>query len=150
MKETECASVVRVVQSALNHCVRHSLGNRAPVTAFTGVLVENSLRTDLPPELAAVRTVDEINLRKVMNIEKLVKSLDEMHREAAEMKTHRREQAISSHNKKTHVRRIDFIVGDYVIVVQRQRCSSHKIRAKCCGPQRVVRGSPIFFSKWRI
>ena len=57
LKKTEWPSVIRIVQSVLNHSSRPSLGQKAPVTAFAGLPADNPLRTLLPPQPGELSTL---------------------------------------------------------------------------------------------
>ena len=74
-----------------------------------------------------------------MNALALEASLDLMHKEVAEQRKRRREQATARHNAKTHVRAVNFDVGDFVLVATREHSDGHKLRVTWRGPRRVTR-----------
>jgi len=62
-----------------------------------------------------------------------------MHRDIAQRRSRRREEAISVHNAKTHIKPINFDVGDFVLVAKRSTCHGKKRRLKWTGPRRIIR-----------
>jgi len=139
LKESEWPSVIRVIQSILNHSVRPSLGNRAPITVFCGLPSDNPLRTLLGSEVQGTATLDFVNAQRIIRAEKLSKSLDAIHREVAQNRTRRRQAAVKAHNDRTAVQAANFTVGDFVLVAQRTAKDGHKLRLRWRGPRRVTR-----------
>jgi len=62
-----------------------------------------------------------------------------MHRDVSANRTRRREEAVARHNKMTHVRSVNFTVGDFVFVAQQSGKHGKKLRVKWRGPRRVIR-----------
>ena len=54
LQESEWPVVIPLIQSVLNHSVRPSLGDRAPITVFTGLPADNPLRTVFPADTTKV------------------------------------------------------------------------------------------------
>jgi len=122
------------VQSILNHSKRPSLGNRAPVTVFTGLPPDNPLRTMLPPQFPEQTcSLDFIQAQKVVKVDQLAAALENIHRDVATRRTRKREEAVAMHNAKTHVRSVNFELGDYVLVA-RQASKGHKLHVRWNGP----------------
>ena len=128
LKESEWPVVIPLIQSTLNHSVRPSLGNRAPVTVFAGLPADNPLRTVYPADSSKVQTIELTRARCLINAEALEFSLDAMHKDVSERRTRHREQASARHNALTHVRAINFEVGDFVLVAKREHNDGHKLR----------------------
>ena len=139
MRELDWPHVYRLVQSMLNHTKRPSLGNVAPITAFTGMPPDNPLLSILPPDIAQPQSLEFIRAQKVMKIDCLVAAVDQVHKKVAKTRTRKRRQSVKAHNAKTHVQEINLDAGDYVLVAQRLMNDGHKLRVKWRGPQRVTR-----------
>lgn len=139
MNEKDWHSVLPLVQSILNHSFRPTLGNRAPITAFSGLPSDNPLRTLMSDTSAEPVTIDFIRAQQLIKIDRLAGKLDKMHRDVAQRKTKHRQAAIERHNKRTHVRATNFQVGDFVLVAKRSQKDGHKLRVTWTRPRRVTR-----------
>lgn len=82
--ESEWKSVLPLVQSILSHAARPSLNGKAPITAFTGLPVDNPLRTVLSPNDATPLSLTDIQAKKIVNIQSLVEAVDVIHRDFSE------------------------------------------------------------------
>lgn len=133
-------SVLPVVQSVLNNTVLTRLGNRCPLTAFTGLPQDTPLTTitSKAKKNTKLKSIDAIRAKQLIQTENLMNSLDEMHRDMKVKSTKKRENAVSSHNSKTHVQPVNFYVGDFVLRAQTKRERGAKISARWCGPYRVI------------
>lgn len=65
--------------------------------------------------------------------------MENIHREVAGARSRKRVTAIRSINEKKHVKEINFDVGDYVLVAQRDAVKQHKLRVRWRGSKRVVK-----------
>lgn len=139
LKETEWPSVLPLVQSTLNHSKRQSLGNVAPITAFTGQEPDNPLRTFLPASGMNPASIESIRAKRIMRIEQLSEAIDNIHKSVSVRRTRRRDDAIRKHNSKTHIQEVNFEVGDFVMVAKRQKHDGQKLRVIWTGPRRVTR-----------
>ena len=139
LKETEWPHVLHIVQSVLNNSVVASLGNRAPITVFTGREPDSPLKFLLPPAVAKPRAIAEVKLLQSIKIEGLHKSLEAIHRDVTERKTKQRCADVKRHNAKTFVHETNFDVGDFVLVAKRLNKDGHKLQMQWLGPQRVLR-----------
>ena len=131
--------MIPLIQSVLNHSVRPSLGDRAPITVLAGLPADNPLRTVFPADTSKVRTIEFTKAQKLLNVKALESSLAEMHKEVADTRTRQREHAVQRHNARTHVREVNFDVGDFVLVAKREPNDGHKLRVTWRGPRRVTR-----------
>lgn len=52
---------------------------------------------------------------QLTSIQKLQYSLDMKHKEVTELSEKKRKSAVESHNRRTNVRKINFVEGDYVL-----------------------------------
>ncbi len=132
--------VLPIVQSVLNNTILTRLANRCPLTAFTGLPQDNplnSVKCQLGKKLV-FRTVDSIQSAQREYIEALQNSLEGIHKDIAQMTNKKRKSAIESHNRKTHIRPINFTDGDYVLRGVVQGKSGRKPSLKWHGPFRVV------------
>eukprot|EP00173_Palmaria_palmata_P000654 Plantae.Rhodophyta-Palmaria_palmata.ctg13165.p1 GENE.Plantae.Rhodophyta-Palmaria_palmata.ctg13165~~Plantae.Rhodophyta-Palmaria_palmata.ctg13165.p1 ORF type:complete len:337 (-),score=45.86 Plantae.Rhodophyta-Palmaria_palmata.ctg13165:285-1295(-) len=139
LKEQEWPQVLPIIQSVLNNSVVASLGNKAPLTAFTDLPADNPIRLILPSSTATPKALDEIKVLQLMQVEMLHDSLAQVHRDIVQRQTDRRDSAVREHNAKTHVPAANFSVGDFVLVAKRIAKDGHKLRLQWQGPHRVVR-----------
>lgn len=139
MTEQEWPFVLPLIQSTLNHTIRDSLGGRAPITAFTGLPSDNPLRTLLPAGSPEPKTLEFVKSQRLVNMDRMETVLNDLHRDVAQAKTRKRQEAVNQHNTKTHVHPANFELGDFVLVAQRVAKDGHKLRVKWRGPRRVTR-----------
>lgn len=139
LREREWPAVIMLVQSILNHSKRPSLGNIAPITAFTGQEPDNPLRTFLPPGSSKPCTLDFVKAQRLIRVEQLRIAIDKIHKEVSARRTRRRNDAVKRHNERTHVKPVNFEIGDFVMVAKRDKKDGHKLRVVWSGPRRVTR-----------
>jgi Integrase core domain/Integrase zinc binding domain/Chromo (CHRromatin Organisation MOdifier) domain len=139
MSSLDWPQILPVLQSILNHSVRSSLGDRAPITVFTGLPADNPLRTLVPSGTTQEKSLEYVRARRLVHISDMEQSLTNMHRQVSALRTRRRSDAVTRHNEKTHVQPANFIVGDYVLVAQRLQNEGHKLRVRWRGPRKVIR-----------
>lgn len=135
--ETDFPSLVPAIQSIINNSPSRRLGDRAPITVHTGMRNGNPLSVALA--IATAKNVSDLNEAEMMqrlNISDLLNSLDEMHRDTANRLETNRNQAVDRHNRKTHVRNFNPVVGDYVVVA-RIHGPRTKVSANWVGPRRI-------------
>jgi len=132
-------SLMPIVQSALNNSILERLGKRSPQMVFLNQPPSNALTSivRIQDEIERVHSIEEVKLRKIANIELLQNSIEDMHRDVAERSSKKRKAAVESHNRRTHIRPINFVEGDFVLraVPDRNRRKS-SLRWK--GPFRIV------------
>ncbi len=133
-------SVLPLVQSALNNSKIPRLGNRCPLTAFTGLPQDSPLACIKRKEghVVQVQNFDEVQTRQAIAVERLQRAFESMHKDVAERSSKKRQAAVDSHNRKTGVRPIHFTEGDFVLrgLLQRERGRKPALRWK--GPFRVT------------
>lgn len=139
LRESEWPTVLPLVQSTLNHSKRPSLGNVALITAFTGQQPDSPLRTLLPAAGSKAASVDFIKAQRIIGISRLSDAIDLIHKTVSARRTRRREDAIRQHNAQTHIKEINFEIGDFVMVAKRQKHDGHKLRVVWNGPRQVVK-----------
>ena len=139
MREDERPEFLPINQSILNHSKRPTLGNRTPVTVFTGLPAENPLRTLFPRRIAKAKDLRFVEAQKISNADRLIRLLSRMHKEVHERRTKKRLDAIKRHNAKTSVQEVNVDIGDFVLVVKIGKDDNHKLRVAWQGPHRVVR-----------
>ena len=139
MKETEWPEIVPIIQSILNHTKRPSLGGVAPTTAFLGRKASTPLSCILPLRFQQAKSIEFVRAQRVMRIRQVVDAVDKMHKSVAKSRSKVRENAVRRHNARTHVRPVNFEVGDFVLVARQDMADGHKLRVVWQGPRRVVR-----------
>jgi hypothetical protein len=92
------------------------LNKRTPIKVFTRHAETTPLALRLRDNVPVNAPLDFIKAQKLMKVEKLSKTMTEIHAQVAEKATRDRKAAIQKHNDKTHVRSSNFQVGDYVLV----------------------------------
>ena len=133
--------VVPMIQSALNNSILARLGNRCPLTVFTGLKQSSPISTIIRRQVGAVKvhSLDEVRTRQRLKVQSIQNALEEMHKDVAGRKSKSRQRAIESFNRKVGVRPVNFTEGDFVLrgVMERERAKKPALRWK--GPYRVVR-----------
>ena len=146
MDEKQWPSILPIIQSILNNSKRPSLGDRAPITVFTGQPSDNPLRTLLPSTFAKPCTLDEIQAQKIINVEKMEKVLEKMHREVSSSRSRKRNSEIERHNRLTRIQPINFEVGEFVLVSKLLSKIGKKLKVRWTGPKRITRAdSDVIF-----
>ncbi len=82
-------------------------------------------------------TPDEWSQVVTEELRKTAAALDQLHQECSDVSTQRRQQARDRHNRKRHVKRPNFEIGDYVLVANLLR-NGNKLNATWKGPKRIV------------
>ena len=143
---TKWTSVIHLIQSILNHSKRPSLGNVAPVTAFTGLPGDNPVRSILAPTRSKVKSLEFIKAQRIINVQSLIKAVDLLHRRVDAARTRKREASILTHNLKTNIQAVNFEIGEFVLVADVLSSSRSKLKVQWKGPQRVIRTVSPFVS----
>jgi hypothetical protein len=79
-----------------------------------------------------------IEVQKLMDVEKLSKTMWEIHAQVVEKARRDRKAAIQRHNDKTFVSSPNFQVGDYVLVAEHRKSGVSRLQFKWKGPRRVA------------
>jgi hypothetical protein len=79
-----------------------------------------------------------VKAQKLMDIEKLSKTMTEIYAQVAEKVTHDRKADIQKYNDKTHVRAPDLRAGDYALVAENRKSETSKMQLKWKCPRRVA------------
>ena len=122
-----------LVQMSLNHTLVASLGNRAPITVFTGLPASNPLDVVFLP----TKTISDVRLtadQVAVLSEKLRTSMQSMHKD---MDVERSKRDVGDVGDVV----VDFKVGDYVLwakLADQHKKYQDKLHAKWYGPMRVV------------
>jgi Chromo (CHRromatin Organisation MOdifier) domain len=105
---------------------------------FTGHAETTPLALMLKDNVPVNASLDFIKAQKLMEVENLSKAMTEIHTQVAEIATRDRKAAIEKHNDKTHVRSLNFQVGDYVLVAEHSKSGVSMLQVKWKGPRRVA------------
>jgi hypothetical protein len=136
--------VVNLVQTVLNNSLSTRLNSRTPMQVFTGHAETTPLALMLKDNVPVNELLDFIKEQKLMEVEKLSKTMAVIHTQVAEKATSDRKDDIKKHNDKTHVRSPNFQVGDYVLVAKHRKGGTPKPQVKWRGP--VLPPGPISHS----
>lgn len=125
-------SVFPLVQYYLNNSILPRLGDRCPLTAFSGHPQDSPLSCILleSEETVIVQTIEDVRKAQAINISRVQDFIESMHRDVKERSDKKKKAAIESHNRKTNVRSVNFTLGDYVLrgALQRQRGSKPSLK----------------------
>ena len=83
-----------------------------------------------------VQSIAETRLDAVMKTLSLHDKMRDMHRDIEKSTSRRRKNAVEAHNRRTNIRPVNFITGDYVLRGETQ--SGSRLRFKWTGPYRVT------------
>ena len=150
MREREWPTLLKLLQSILDHSVRPSLRQEAPFTSFAGLPPDAPLLTLLPSAEALPQSIEFIRAQRMTRLKALIKAFDHIHKHVGGHPTRKRREAINVHNAKTHIQPINCEVGDFVLVAQRVRNDGHKLRVKWSGPSGLSEPSQTWYFKSRI
>jgi Integrase core domain len=138
MYADEWPEVVNMVQSVLNNSLSTRLNKRTPMQIFAGHAETTQLALMLKDNVLVNAPLDFIKAQKLMEVEKLSKSMTEIHAQVAEKATRDLKAAIQKHNDKTHLRSPNFQVDDYVLVAEHRKSGVSKLQVKWKGLRRVA------------
>lgn len=110
------------------------MGNKVPITAFTGMPPDSALLSILPPRQAQPGSLEFIKAQRLLHSATLLKSVEEIHKDVSHNGCRKLQATLKAHNANTHVQDVNFEVGDYVLVAQRLSSIGHKLRVKRRGP----------------
>ncbi len=144
--EADWPTTVQAIQNIINNSPSRRLGRRAPITVYTGMPSGNPLPVArFGFKTRNVRSIDQARLQQKMNVDALLETLDQMHKDVDSSLSTSRKQAVERHNAKTHVVPYKPTVGDYVVVARTQGprtkmstkldwsppCFAHTLRLHC-------------------
>jgi hypothetical protein len=138
MYADEWPEVVNMVQSVLNNSLSTRLNKRTPMQVFTGHAETTTLTLILKDNVPVNAPLEVFKAQNILEVEKLLKAMTEIHTQVAEKATRDCKAAIQKHNDKTHVRSPKFHVGDYVLVAEHRNCGMSKFQVKWKGPRCVA------------
>ena len=139
MSEKKWPAVLPLLPNILNHSVRPSLGNRAPITALAGLPAEHLLRTLIPANAVQLASLDFVQAQRIVSIKTACKAQEKTHRAIARRKNKKRDEAVRRHNELTHVRSVNCCTGHSVLVAKRTSQNGHKLRVSWNCPRRITR-----------
>jgi competence protein ComGF len=122
----------------LNNSLSTRLNKRTPVQAFTGNAEMTPLALILKSNVPVNAPLDFIKAQKLVEIEKLSNTMTEVHVQVAEKATRDRKASIEKRRDKTHVRSLNFQVGDYVLVAEHCKSGTSKLQVKGKGPHLIA------------
>ncbi|KAJ8571240.1 hypothetical protein ON010_g5596 [Phytophthora cinnamomi] len=132
------------VQANLNnHTPVQSLAGRAPIEVFTGLPASSALDAIVvPASSSANESVIELDNIDAL-LDRLRKSLHEIHREVADVKDRKRIQDMRSHKGSP----VNLDVGDFVLWLRiDQRLPNNKLLGQWVGPVKVSSALPHSFT----
>ena len=131
-------STLPLVQGALNNAILKRLGDKCPMTLFTGQLQDTPVTAIVTRDgkSTKVHNIEESRLNAIMRASELHADIDRMHRQVANSTTLRRNQATTSYNQRTGVRPVNFAKGDFVLKGRAKL--GKKLQLTWTGPFRVT------------
>ena len=124
----------------LNSAAVPRLGDRSPLTVMTGLPADTPLAsiTKSGDERPMEVDVSRLEALQMSAIAEALAALEKMHKDVGGRLTATRQSKINAHNRKTHVRPCNFVVGDYVLRGVRAGQIRSKLALRWTGPYRVV------------
>ena len=132
LEEDDWYYLLPVVMMAINNSVSVRLGNKTHMEVRTGRAVKHPLDVIVVPTLEKVTTIQVDTARVIEQCAEVRKALDEMHQEVAALK---RDPHVAEGK---HAVRVNWAVGDYVLLARVSKGAQNKLVAKWRGPMRVV------------
>jgi hypothetical protein len=145
MQLKDWPDLIPLIQMLLNHSPLKSLGGLAPVKVFCGLNPENPVKLIVydsgVDKLRSTRKSPADILQHVTNF---LTCLGEMHRDVASSLEKRRESSRSYMNRKLNPEKVNWDVGDFVLVVR--KVFPDKLISRYFGPEMITRviGTNIF------
>lgn len=134
-------AVLPIVQSILNSTPLKRLGNRSPLTAFTGLPSDSPLLTMKADMKSGPKhcTLEHARAVQLAQVNTLMDAMDNMHRDIADKTGKARAKQIQKHNIRTHVKPCNFDVGDYVLRSFSEKLITKKLSFRWRGPFQVTK-----------
>jgi hypothetical protein len=104
---------------------------------FTGHAETTPISLMLKDNVPVNAPIDFVKSQKLMEVEKLSKTMTEIHAQVAKKDTRDRKAAIQKNIDKTHVPSPNFQVGDYVIAAEHRTSGTSKLQVKWRAASRV-------------
>lgn len=86
------------------------------------------------PDVILAQGIEKVQLKRILQTDKILSALEEIHREVFRRLTKVSEAAVAGNNAKTHVRPVEFDVGDYVLVSRSVSELGPKLSFRLNGP----------------
>jgi hypothetical protein len=118
--------VANEVQSVLNNSLSTRLNKRTPMQIFTGDAETTPLALMLKYNVPVNAHSYFIQAQKHMKVEKLLKTMTEIHVQLTEKATRTFKAAVQKHNDKKLVPWTNSQVGDYVLVAEHRKSGVSK------------------------
>jgi hypothetical protein len=126
------------MQTALNKFLLKRLNKRTPMQVLTGHAKTTPLALLLMGNVLVNEPLEYIEAQKRMIVDKLSRTMAEIHAQVVEKTTRDLKVAIEYHNNKTHVSSSKFQVGDFVLVEEHRKSSTSRLQVKWKGPRRIA------------
>lgn len=128
--------LVPLFQSALNNAPSPQRNNVAPITAFTGRPSSTPISTFLRVDDSVPQTLSDTQREKCLNMQALVKEMDDLHPVVEESLTKQRERM---RNARHRGELANFQEGDFVLVARDDFHKGEKLCLRWRGPRRVIK-----------
>jgi hypothetical protein len=139
LQPDEWPKVLPVIQSVLINTPTSSKAGFSPMRVFTGHEATDPLALALNDNLVVPQSYTFVRAQQSAKAAELQTTMAKIHKDVGKASTRLRQKAIAAHNLKTHVRKANFRVGDYVLVAVPRKDRRHNLMATWRGPRRVVR-----------
>ena len=131
--------MIEIIQSILNDAPLKRLGKsllgngqqyRSPLEVFTGQPATRPLLRACPPtEFNNAPSIDEVRLFQEFQMDRLQKSISEMHKDVKLRIDAERKRQVNSHNSKANVKNVNFSQGEFVLI-RKGKALGHKLASK--------------------
>jgi hypothetical protein len=136
MKFSDWPLLIPLVQGVINHTPSRVLKGMAPVTVFTGLPAERPFRYIFDSERKEFRSSRMTEQEITLLHEGVCLSLQDMHKKVIQTKSLIREQTRKQRNQKNKVKKINFGIGDFVLVSR--ATSQDKLSPRWTGPYEIL------------
>jgi hypothetical protein len=127
-----------LIQSALNSAPSARLGNRSPITVFTGLQPDSPLRAIARADTTETLALDAARAQQIISIESIKAGLDALHKEAQATARKRRDDSRARINAQSRRLAANFDIGEFVLVAKREFAAGDKLTVRWRGPRCVV------------
>jgi hypothetical protein len=126
----EWPKVVNLVQSVLNNSFSTRLNKRTPMQVFIGHAETTPLALMANENVPVIAPLYFIKAQELMEVDKLSKTMTEIHAQVAEKATRYRKASIQKHNDETRVRSPHFQVVEIVLFAEHRKSGTSKLQVK--------------------
>ena len=139
MEEKEWPSLVKMVQSVLNHSPSARLDGETPFRVMTGLKTKNAINSIIHPRhIHEVCKIEDVWDKVKESFSDLEQARDELHQRVKAAGDAKRAAGREAHNAKKNVKFPNIQVGNFVLVGREAVVSGQKLRVTWRGPRQIT------------